>query len=107
MVIIDPNEDDNNTQRLKVDDVTKDYDFGNIFCYFLNLLSLCPLPIFLWDGCPSHHSNTVEFTFYLLPLICCFQVSRFAVQFCKTGSYLRPDDMKFCVDKTNFTEDQV
>ena len=38
---------------------------------------------------------------------CKKQVSKFARQFCKTGSYLRPDDMKFCVDKTNFTEDQA
>ena len=31
----------------------------------------------------------------------------FRKHFSKTGSYLRPDDMKFCVTKTNFTEDQI
>lgn len=34
-------------------------------------------------------------------------VNKFKLQFCKTGSYLRPDDMKFCVEKTNFTEEQI
>ena len=34
-------------------------------------------------------------------------VSQFKLQFCKTGSYLKPHDMKFCVDKTNFTEDEI
>ena len=34
-------------------------------------------------------------------------VNKFKLTFCKTGSYLRPDDMRFCVEKTNFTEDQI
>ena len=29
-------------------------------------------------------------------------VNKFRRLFCKTGSYLRPDDMRFCVTKTNF-----
>ena len=34
-------------------------------------------------------------------------VNKFRRMFCKTGTYLRPDDMRFCVAKTNFTEDQI
>ena len=34
-------------------------------------------------------------------------VNKFRRMFCKTGSYLRPDDMKYCISKTNFTEDQI
>ena len=34
-------------------------------------------------------------------------VNKFRRMFCKTGTYLRPDDMKFCICKTNFTEDQI
>ena len=34
-------------------------------------------------------------------------VNKFRRMFCKTGTYLRPDDMKFGVTKTNFTEDQI
>ena len=29
------------------------------------------------------------------------------MQFCKTGSYLKPIDMKFCLDNTSFTEDEI
>lgn len=29
------------------------------------------------------------------------------MQFCKTGSYLKPIDMKFCLDNTSFSEDEI
>ena len=34
-------------------------------------------------------------------------VNRFKLRFSQTGEYLRPDDMRWCVEKTNFTEDQI
>ena len=34
-------------------------------------------------------------------------ISQFKLYFCKTGSYLRPDDMRFCIEKTNFSEDEI
>ena len=34
-------------------------------------------------------------------------INKFKLQFCKTGSYLKPDDMNFCIEKTNFIEEQI
>ncbi len=34
-------------------------------------------------------------------------VSKFKMKFMKTGEYLRPQDLKYCLEKTNFTEEQV
>ena len=34
-------------------------------------------------------------------------LNKFKLHFGKTGSYLRPNDLQFCLDGTNFTEDQI
>lgn len=34
-------------------------------------------------------------------------VNKFRRLFCKAGTYLRPDDLRYCLSKTNFTEDQI
>ena len=31
----------------------------------------------------------------------------YSLRFSQTGEYLRPDDMRWCIEKTNFTEDQI
>ena len=31
----------------------------------------------------------------------------YKLKFMQTGEYLRPHDMKFCIEKTNFTEEQI
>ena len=34
-------------------------------------------------------------------------VAKFKMQFMKPGEFLRPQDLKFCLEKTNFTEEEV
>lgn len=34
-------------------------------------------------------------------------ISQFKKRFMKTGEYLRPSDMKFCIENTNYTEEQI
>ncbi len=34
-------------------------------------------------------------------------MNQFKRTFMRTGEYLRPHDMRYCVQKTNFTEEQV
>eukprot|EP00094_Tigriopus_californicus_P000624 TCALIF_00606-PA protein Name:"Similar to ncs-2 Neuronal calcium sensor 2 (Caenorhabditis elegans)" AED:0.38 eAED:0.38 QI:0/0.5/0/0.66/1/1/3/0/607 len=34
-------------------------------------------------------------------------LNQFKLKFMQTGEYLRPHDMKYCIEKTNFTEEQI
>ena len=34
-------------------------------------------------------------------------INQYKLKFMNTGDYLRPHDMKYCVEKTNFNEDQI
>ena len=34
-------------------------------------------------------------------------LNKFKLKFFKTGSYLKPEDMTFCLDRTNFSEEEI